>query len=483
MFAVCAPNLWGGFVQCYADDVALTPYVLASFNGSEVPEAETFKSKHRGSHDGNAGDGNYYSFSSKAHLEVSAQNFEYYLRGCYPVYKKTYTDESIKFIPARPGTTASAQGYAYTGGFAIRASKYTQFQYIIVCQYYNPNWYRNKWNLWVYAFPTAIRGTLGGGQVTVSSADPGWVPTGWCCEYTDAPSMEMTRLYLQEMDPRDVYSLAVDSRTRQPATPIAAVGYSPMKVETYLSPSRLSSMVSSGVVPPEYTRAVSDAYFRAMEEIPYSQINPLTVMSDAKALAKTKVALIANRLDSLKAVAQAGSSDYLQYRYGIKTTQMDIQSIQGTLDRFRALYNTPLRVEGYSTAKDGVSVKVECSWSLASTRDLLHYSRVGSRLMQRGLVDLWDIVPFSFVVDWFVDVEKYLTDISSLLVNLTWEPDEVWVTFHNGTRTWHEFARIRGNASMASTLIGLQDYKTSPGGRTVGYHVADSCALITQMFG
>lgn len=483
MFAVCAPNLMGGFVQCYADDVALTPYVLVSYNGSEVPEMSTYKLKHRGLGDKNAGDGNFYSFTSKSHLEVCAENFGYYFNGCNPVYEKSYTTEKVKYIDAQPGTTASEQGFPYTGGFAVRTSKYTAYQYIIVCQYYNPNWYAGRWRLWVYRFPVAVQGKISRGLVTVTSASPGWDPKGVDCEYRDNPTLEMTRLYLEEMDPEDVYSFAMNSSSRGRPKAIAAVGYAPIKIEKYLSPSKLSSMVSSGVVPSEYTKPVSDAYFRAMEEIPYSQINPLTVMSDVKALAKTKVALIANRLDSLKAVAQASSSDYLQYRYGIKTTQMDLQSIRGTLDRFRALFDTPLRVEGYSTAKDGVTIKVECSWTLASTRDLLHFSRVGSRIMQRGLVDLWDIVPFSFVVDWFVDVEKYLTDISSLLVNMTWEPDEVWVTFHNGTQTWHEFARIRGNASMASTLIGLQDYKSCPGNRTIGYHVADSCALITQMFG
>lgn len=485
MYAVFAPEYpggWGSSNRC--------PFISVPIGeDGETVTLRDYVAKHRGANQPNCGDGNFYSFRCKPIVDVRDcyNGVPYPVAGTFNGLQKgiTYISDTLHYFPAWEDA-AIHQGYKIQGGFSVRVSAITGDWYITVASYYNPYSWPGSIMMRCYRAPRYVTAMKVEGY---SDPDQYWLgnipyPYGVQADI-GAKDLDMSniRYLLEEEDPAVVYQMLHDSYGSRSPKWCVGIGEVSISYERYLSPSSLSEAVYSGYIPSEYTKAVSDAYFSAMEEIPYSQINPLTVLSDVKALAKTKVALLADRLDSLKSVAQAGSSDYLQYRYGIKTTQMDLQSIKGTIDRFRALWDVPLKVEGYSTAHDGATIKVECAWSLASTRDMLHFSRVGSRIMQRGLVDLWDIVPFSFVVDWFVDVEKYLTDISSLVVNMTWEPTDVWVTIHKDIGPCHEFARIRGDSSLASTLIGLQDYKSVPGNRTIGYHLADSCALITQMFG
>lgn len=251
------------------------------------------------------------------------------------------------------------------------------------------------------------------------------------------------------------------------------------RAECYQSASRLSYAVRHDVVPSEYMKAVSTAYYNAMEHIPSASFNPLTALSDIKSLASTKLHILEQRLGALK----GASADYLQYRYGLQTTDMDLKDIQSLSDRLASILGQEMVCNGSATAADGTVVHVTLRYSQAATMDMLVFSSPLKRLIQRGMVDVWDAVPFSFIIDWFVDVEKYLTDVSNLLVNETWKPYEVWVSFSSSRPgVTYEYARVHGSPSFASTSLGYSDYVAQPNNRGIAYHIADGLAVATQLF-
>lgn len=114
----------------------------------------------------------------------------------------------------------------------------------------------------------------------------------------------------------------------------------------------------------------------------------------------------------LKKVSKAASKGWLSYRYAYNTTKMDVEQqiraaegeFLGKLDKYRVLRGQIPISNGRLRVKMRLHDKVSPNFMKFEIRA----NQVG---MFPGLYELWDLLPFSFVGDWFAPLGDYLKDI------------------------------------------------------------------------
>lgn len=181
------------------------------------------------------------------------------------------------------------------------------------------------------------------------------------------------------------------------------------------------------------------------------------------------------------------SNLWLSARYGLKLTFQDAR------DLIEAILAERNRVKRYYSYSRGVA-----SAENVEARSKLYVDNVTPNQLERvlrflyewdlfpSLVNAWDLVPYSFVADWFVDIESFLSAIDthtylSILdvisvcytTKVTWSiPSAVWHGLH-GNYWFTHF--VRYNPS-----IPVQPTPTFSGSLPSGKNIIDGAALIIQ---
>lgn len=214
------------------------------------------------------------------------------------------------------------------------------------------------------------------------------------------------------------------------------------------------------------------------------------------ALAKDLVGTIAEVKDLIKLLKgirnpKNWASLYLSSKYGLALTLSDIRSL----------------VKALSTSKTGddfSKVSSSASWSDGETTNVCHYGMYyqpydGDYLYYKlsridawpDYVNVWDLIPFSFVVDWLVDIGGYLdrvdqrraynsyyvrNDIISQKVTRIVEPRLIGLRGYDGFVNISRYVRTHTpNPSVPSlklNVIQLTDFD----------HWVEAGALIVQKF-
>lgn len=147
-----------------------------------------------------------------------------------------------------------------------------------------------------------------------------------------------------------------------------------------------------------------------------------------------------NSFRTANSVLTAFSESWLEYRYGWRTLAYDLQDIHVSLERLASLKSKPKRgssytenVDSYSTsASTGLYTNPGTTPSMYAT--LVAYDGVFSQIRTKAahgsvmleavanelafidpLTTAWEIVPFSFIVDWFVNVGDLIKAFSPFL--------------------------------------------------------------------
>lgn len=118
------------------------------------------------------------------------------------------------------------------------------------------------------------------------------------------------------------------------------------------------------------------------------------------------------------------SEDYLSYHYGVLPTVDDINSVLEAARRCSQYYDRN-GFAVYTAGRETSHVKDNTTWyvnqriKIATAADELVFSSILRGFDNVGLFpsyeNVWDLIPFSFVVDWFVDVGNFLEDYDNLL--------------------------------------------------------------------
>lgn len=216
------------------------------------------------------------------------------------------------------------------------------------------------------------------------------------------------------------------------------------------------------------------AYYAAIDKLPVLEQNTFAnIVEIVNTLRSFADGFDMSDLRSLKKTA---SDLWLRYRYQYNTTVSDMEEVTNAVARLQAIMGEPVSTYG-GASQNGVSVTCQVKImvpSFSSVNDFL--KRINLR---PTLSNVWDVIPYSFVVDWFFKVGPFLEDLQKWIDSPTMDIQEVWYSVWQsrddkdvGLRV-KEYGRWRGNPP---SLPYFTSHTASS--KTIGMRAADAVALV-----
>lgn len=200
------------------------------------------------------------------------------------------------------------------------------------------------------------------------------------------------------------------------------------------------------------------AYYAAFEKLPRIESNG-----------------IATILDTLKAILSfregytgVGSlrDAWLSYRYSYSTTIADIKSFSSVAERWSEISQHPTVQSHAAVTKGKFTYKctITCDLSKLFSSDLS--AKIEKYNVLPTFTNIWDMIPYSFVADWFTDIGEICSSIDTWLAEESYPITSVWYSIsykgvHNDIST-SEYCRWQGNIpALPSICYGTSGYVAS----------------------
>lgn len=224
----------------------------------------------------------------------------------------------------------------------------------------------------------------------------------------------------------DVIKSAVLSGSRSSLTfrQVQATWVKALPSQPILSPTAVSSYLDSFVLDrictfnSKYNVNYGDLAMQASEKVNAININMIAFLRDFRHPTEM-IPKLAN-LRKLKSY----SNDYLTVKYGILPTISDIQKIIGSCKKIapyldRNGFSTYNASSSKSAQIDNVHFETTQRIKLAIGNEDFGLASLIQRLESFGVLptfeNLWDLVPYSFVIDWLLDVGSLLQRVDTRL--------------------------------------------------------------------
>lgn len=221
----------------------------------------------------------------------------------------------------------------------------------------------------------------------------------------------------------------------------------------------------TGCVSHGYDALWTSAYVEAFENLPEAQTNTLgNILEILNAIASVKKGNFKN--------AKSWKDLWLSYRYSYCTTKSDIQEYAELTRRLVALSKTPaITSHGYCSGK-GVTCHAVIEADMAAVfPDLKGFAdRFGATLSAENA---WDLVPYSFIADWFLHIGDILGYLEAAKGALELPILESWASFSTEYDNQSTYFRVSGKPSLKIPYVS---YKHSRG-KTIAMRIADTIAL------
>lgn len=235
------------------------------------------------------------------------------------------------------------------------------------------------------------------------------------------------------------------------------------KSQYYYWASRIMELpgsVSNGI----NTAFFSDAYYKAVDKLPKLKQNLLANILDIVASLKS----FKNGYKAIYSAKDLAASSWLAYRYAYSTTVSDLEEATNYLGRLYYLLETEATVvRSYGTHHDDGAVyycALECDFgalmsaSLSEKLDKQYNLRLSA-------TNVWDMIPYSFVVDWFLGIGDVLEEIDRWLDSASIPVTNIWYSYKEDyvTPTGSEsvYFRWNGKAPKLPYFTELYDSKST----------------------
>jgi hypothetical protein len=187
-----------------------------------------------------------------------------------------------------------------------------------------------------------------------------------------------------------------------------------------------------------------------------------------------------------KKAAKVASDAWLKYRYAYQTTKSDIeQYVTKVVESEKSIYAdiTPdqvirgsIRVEGGTC---NVKMRLHPNPFAGFDRMLINADRVG---LLPGLYNLWDMIPFSFVADWFSGLGDLFEDMDQSLYLRYYKVDELLIGIKKAfalNELWGPTQYLYYDRSLLYEFPQWEAYtESSTSGRVIRMRAADLGSLI-----
>jgi hypothetical protein len=199
----------------------------------------------------------------------------------------------------------------------------------------------------------------------------------------------------------------------------------PVKIQETADALVSALHVDGGITPLEDVH-YGDLAMKATEKVNANGVNMIAFLKDLRRPQELIPKLL--KLDTLrngralgKKLGKNFSDNYLTAVYGVLPTIADLKEIHGSLSKMRRTEKNGFKTYSSSvtnaTAAANKAYVVEQRIKVAIDNEDSAFDAIVNMLDNIGLFpdceNLWDLVPYSFVVDWFVDIGSFLERIDS----------------------------------------------------------------------
>lgn len=153
-----------------------------------------------------------------------------------------------------------------------------------------------------------------------------------------------------------------------------------------------------------YNWLIQHAYYDALTNLPTLNDNSISNILELVGFIKSIV------VDHKIAMPKRLQDAWLQYRYVYNTTKMDVKEAINFYKRHSDLGSLRRNITSRGTSRttiQGVDVTCRCKLEI-SPKNLGYLDEIWRALYQYGLQPnfyvVWDMIPYSFIVDWFIPV-------------------------------------------------------------------------------
>jgi hypothetical protein len=168
----------------------------------------------------------------------------------------------------------------------------------------------------------------------------------------------------------------------------------------------------------------------------------------------------------IRQIAKSGSDPkklWLTYRYSVKTTEADFNDLKDLTARLNDLSS----FRGQTITLRGSYVNGEITYRCAATYKLSDVlpKNLTDKLATFGfrldLANSWDLIPFSFIVDWFTGLGDLFADVDNLYLAHQYKPVSIWYSYETMYDNQQIYTRFPGPPLYTSPFTQVKETKTS----------------------
>lgn len=229
---------------------------------------------------------------------------------------------------------------------------------------------------------------------------------------------------------------------------------------------------------------IQHAYLEACRSVP--TLNDNSISNVLEIVGFMKALVVDHKIEFPKRLQDV----WLAYRYSYTTTKLDVSEAIKFAKRYMSLGTLDTELKCYGTSATTVNdVDVVCRCSLSITPAQLGYVEALWRsLTTYGLAPsfyvVWDMIPYSFIVDWFIPVGDVLSvlDAESRFSEKNYIIKDVCFSLSYereiGTYTYKAYSRWRSDP--LPHLNGFYWFdKSATSGKVITYRILDAASLFS----
>lgn len=231
------------------------------------------------------------------------------------------------------------------------------------------------------------------------------------------------------------------------------------------------------LLPNYYKSGFSTAFVNAIEDIPSSSLNGTEAILDLFDL----LSVVKHPLKALKSLRKLpkASDIWLKYRYVFSTTKMDVEDTIALYSRIQSLKDSVLSIKARGVYRHDDNSTFRCTLTYNPPNDFVKkLESIPGYLGEPSLADIWDIVPWSFMIDWLAHVSDFLDYCDKYYKSseMQYEVTDVWYSVETSTNGQKVYFRIPGDPSRS--MIGLPYLSIRhASSRTVAMRATDVLAI------
>jgi hypothetical protein len=228
-----------------------------------------------------------------------------------------------------------------------------------------------------------------------------------------------------------------------------------------------------------------DAYLDALDHVP--QLNENLIANVLEVVTFLKALIFEHRIE----IPNSLQSLWLSYRYAYTTTKLDMQEAinfvyrhvdKEFLERGFACYGTTIQ------EIDGVPITCRCHISVKQ-KELEYVDTIFSALYRYGLSPsfyvIWDMIPYSFIVDWFIPVGDILSGYDKThMYDRDYNITDVWYSLkYQGSSDGLDFqAYTRWTDEGPPEFQGYYSLinKGTTSNKVIGFRILDAASLLIR---